>query len=72
LAEQQDRVLERLARHDVLGACGPLLNEESDAAYWLQQPGAPKPQLDNEKPAGETVPYDELIRTWQQDASGEA
>lgn len=72
LAEQQDRVLERLARHDVLGACGPLLNEESDAAYWLQQPGAPKPQLDNEKPAGETVPYDELIRTWQQDAPGEA
>jgi glycerol transport system substrate-binding protein len=66
LAEQQDRVLERLARHGVLGECGPQLNEERDPEYWLQQPGAPKPKLDNEKPQGETVPYDDLIKVWQQ------
>ena len=64
LAEQQDRVLERLARHGVLGECGPALAEPRGAEYWLAQPGAPKPKLANEKPAGETVPYDELIRSW--------
>ena len=64
LAAQQDRVLERLARHDVMGSCGPLLNEEQDAEYWLSQPGAPKAKLENEKPQGETVPYDELIKVW--------
>ena len=65
LAQQQDQVLARLARHGVLGECGPQLNEERDAQYWFDQPGAPKPKLDNEKPQGETVPYDELIKVWQ-------
>ena len=65
LAEQQDGVLERLARHGVLGECGPQLNEESDPQFWLDQPGAPKPRLENEKPQGETISYDELIKTWQ-------
>ena len=67
LAEQQDRVLGRLAQHGVQGECGPQLNEERDAEYWLQQPGAPKARLANEKPQGETVPYDELIQVWQGD-----
>jgi glycerol transport system substrate-binding protein len=65
LAEQQDRVLARLERHGVLGECGPKLNEPREPEYWLQQPGAPKPKLENEKPQGQTVPYDELIRSWQ-------
>ena len=65
LAAQQDRVLERLSRHGVLGECGPQLSEEQDASYWLSQPGAPKPKLDNEKPQGETVSYEELIKTWE-------
>ena len=66
LAEAQDRILERLERHGVLGECGPQLNEPTDPQYWLSQPGAPKPKLENEKPAGETVPYDELIKVWAQ------
>ena len=64
LAQQQDRVLERLARHGVLGECGPELNPEQDPEVWLQRPGAPKPKLANEKPPGQTVSYDELIATW--------
>lgn len=64
LAEQQDRVLARLERHGVLGECGPALNEPRDPQYWLDQPGAPKPKLADEKPAGQTVPYDELIKVW--------
>ena len=65
LAEQQDRVLERLATHAVQGDCGPLLNERSDPDYWLNQEGAPKPKLADENPKGKTVPYDELIQSWQ-------
>ena len=66
LASEQDRVLERLQRHGVLGECGPELNEERGAAYWLAQPGAPKPKLDKEKPQGETVAYSELIEAWRE------
>ena len=65
LAEQQDRVLERLGRHGVLGPCGPQLAEARDPEYWLGQPGAPKPALDDEKPPGETVVYEDLIESWQ-------
>ena len=65
LAEQQDRVLERLATHGVQGDCGPQLNESSDPEYWLNQEGAPKPKLADENPKGKTVPYDELIQSWQ-------
>ncbi len=68
LASQQDRVLERLQRHGILGECGPVLNEPREPQFWLQQPGAPKPRLENEKPAGETVPYDELIKVWAEQA----
>ena len=65
LAEQQDKVLERLATHGVQGECGPKLNEAVEPDYWLNQPGSPKPKLANEKPPGQTVAYDELIKSWQ-------
>ncbi len=65
LARQQDNVLQRLERHGILGDCGPKLNEEQDPRYWLDQPGAPKPKLADEKPQGETVAYEELIKTWE-------
>ena len=64
LAAQQDRVLERLQRHGALGECGPVLNDEQDAQYWLNQPGAPKPALENEKPQGQTVDYETLLASW--------
>jgi glycerol transport system substrate-binding protein len=64
LAREMDRVLQRLERAGVQGECGPKLNEERDAQYWYDQPGAPKPKLANEKPKGETVDYDELIKSW--------
>ncbi|WP_417835237.1 ABC transporter substrate-binding protein [Thalassospira xiamenensis] len=64
LATAMDRVLERLERAGIGGECAPKLNEEKDAQYWFDQPGAPKPKLDNEKPQGETVKYDDLIAEW--------
>jgi glycerol transport system substrate-binding protein len=69
LAAQQDRIMERLERAGVFAECGPRLNEEREASYWLEQPGAPKPPLENEKPQGVTVDYDQLLQAW---AAGEA
>ena len=65
LAKEQDRVMERLERAGVQERCGPKLNELREAQYWFDQPGAPKPKLDDEKPQGQTVAYDELIKSWQ-------
>jgi glycerol transport system substrate-binding protein len=64
LCEQQERVMERIERSGVQGDLGPLLNEPRDAQYWLDQPGSPKPKLDNEKPEPITIGYDELIASW--------
>jgi glycerol transport system substrate-binding protein len=69
LASQQDRIMERLERAGVFAECGPQLNQEREASYWLEQPGAPKPALENEKPQGVTVDYDQLLQVW---AEGEA
>ncbi|GHB49591.1 ABC transporter substrate-binding protein [Pseudovibrio japonicus] len=65
LAAAQDKVLKRLERAGVQGECGPKLNEVKDRNYWLNQPGAPKAKLANEKPTPITVDYDELIKSWE-------
>ena len=65
LANAQERLLKRLQRAGVLGDCGPKLNEKRSRDYWLSQPGAPKPKLANEKPAPQTIDYDELVRSRQ-------
>jgi len=66
LAAQQDRVMQRLERAKVQKTCGPKLNPKKDPSYWLNQPGSPKPKLANEKPKGETVPYEQLLQAWSQ------
>jgi glycerol transport system substrate-binding protein len=66
LARQQDRILQRLERAKVQGECGPRLNPTRGADYWLSRPGSPKPKLENEKPQGETVPYDQLLEAWRE------
>ena len=65
LCSEQEQVLSRLERAGVLGDLGPVLNEERDPQYWLDQPGAPKPALENEDPQPMTIGYDELIQSWQ-------
>jgi glycerol transport system substrate-binding protein len=50
---------------NVYGGCGPRLNPESDPAEWLSKPGSPKAKLENEKPQGETIAYEELIKRWE-------
>ncbi|HSK38728.1 MAG TPA: ABC transporter substrate-binding protein [Arenibaculum sp.] len=66
LAEAQDSILARLERANVQAECGPKLNKVQDAQYWFDQPGAPKPKLENEKPQGETVAYDDLLQAWRE------
>jgi glycerol transport system substrate-binding protein len=65
LAGAQDKVMNRLERANVQGECGPKLNKKQDADFWLSQPGAPKAKLANEKPKGQTVAYEELLKSWQ-------
>jgi len=65
LAVAQERLMQRLERADVLGECGPKLNDRQSREYWFAQPGAPKEKLANEKPAPITIDYDELVRSWQ-------
>jgi glycerol transport system substrate-binding protein len=69
LAAAQDAVLERLQRSNAQGERGPRLNPRTTAEEWYaraERDGnlAPQRKLANEKPRGETVDYDELIRSW--------
>jgi len=67
LASEMDQVMGRMQRADeannTYGGCGPRLNDEKDAAEWIGKGGA-KAKLENEKPQGETIAYDELVKRW--------
>ncbi len=65
LCAEQEKVLSRIEKAGVQGDIGPKMNEEQDAQIWLDAPGAPVAKLENEKPQGETIAYDELIKSWQ-------
>ena len=64
LCDQQDAVLARIERSGVQGDVGPKLNPIMDDEYWLSQPGAPWPKLDDEKGEPINIAYEELIRRW--------
>ncbi len=66
LAAAQDQVMARLERSGIQGDLGPKLNEEQDPEYWLSQEGAPWAKLENEKPQGVTVDYEELLQAWRE------
>jgi glycerol transport system substrate-binding protein len=65
LCAEQEAVLIRLEKSGVQGDLGPKMNEEQDPQIWLDAPGSPVAKLANEKPPGETVAYDELIKSWK-------
>ena len=70
LAEEMDTTMARMQSADekanVYGGCGPRLNAKGNAADWLNKPGSPKAKLANEKPAGETIAYEDLIKRWSE------
>jgi glycerol transport system substrate-binding protein len=69
LASEMDTIMGRMQRADeannTYGGCGPRLAEEKDASEWLGKGGA-KAKLDNEKPQGVTVKYEDLVARWAQ------
>ena len=64
LATEMDDVMARLQRAG-MAACTPKLNPIKDAKSWLSKDHAPWAKLANEKPKGETVPYDQLLQAWK-------
>ena len=69
LAEAQDSVLERIEKSGIQGDCGPKLNKKESYEYWTKKAAedgniAPQAKLENEKPKGETIDYDTLIKSW--------
>ena len=53
---------------NVYGGCGPRLNAEVDPSEWIGKPDGPKAKLENEKPKGETISYDEMVKVWAEAA----
>lgn len=70
LAGEMDQVMSRMQAADeannTYGGCGPRLNEEKDPSEWLGKENGPHAKVDNEKPKGETIAYDELVKRWAQ------
>ena len=69
LCAEQESVMERLERAGVQGEFGPVLNEEEDLDYWVEQAAAngtiaPQPKLENEDEDPITIGYDELVSSW--------
>ncbi|MBI3155112.1 MAG: carbohydrate ABC transporter substrate-binding protein [Burkholderiales bacterium] len=68
LAGEMDDLMARMQSADekakTYGGCGPRLNAKKDPKEWLGKPNAPKALLANEKPKGETVDYDALVKRW--------
>ncbi len=66
LAKEMDQVMSRMQKADerakIYGGCGPRLNPAKAASDWLGKGGA-KAKV-NEKPKGETISYDELVKRW--------
>jgi len=69
LASDMDKVLARLERAG-MNNCAPKLNKPQDASYWTSKGKAPWPKLTDEKPKGETVAYNDLIKTWNTGKAG--
>ncbi|MFN8831063.1 MAG: ABC transporter substrate-binding protein [Labrys sp. (in: a-proteobacteria)] len=70
LAGEMDQVMARMQAADeankTYGGCGPRLNAEKDPAEWLGKEDGPKAKLENEKPQGVTMAYEDIVKRWQQ------
>ena len=59
IAYEQDKIMGSLK----LARYSPKLNPKRTQAYWLAQPGSPKPAQAREKPS--TLSYDTAIKRWR-------
>ncbi len=65
LAQDMDDVLADLQKAG-MQRCTPRLNPKLDSARRLSRNGAPWQKLDEEKPPGETIAYDQLLQAWKE------
>lgn len=65
LAQEMDDVLADLQRTG-MQHCTPVLNPKLDIARHLSTKGSPWKKLDDEKPMGETIPYEKLLQAWKE------
>lgn len=65
LARAMDDVLADL-QGSGMRHCTPKLNPRRDPALHLTSKGAPWKKLPNEKPRGETIAYEQLLRAWRE------
>jgi glycerol transport system substrate-binding protein len=62
-------ILSSLRIPGVQKECGPKLNKKETAEFWFNKSAkdgniAPQRKLANEKPKGETIDYDTLVKSW--------
>jgi len=72
LAKDQDAIMTRLERSKAqeVSGCAPKMNPETTAEAWYLKGEAaggtaPQRKLANEKPKGETIAYNELLKSWE-------
>jgi glycerol transport system substrate-binding protein len=65
LAQEMDDVLADLQRSG-MQHCTPRLNPKLDPKRRLSNKGAPWQKLADEKPRGETIPYQLLLQAWKE------
>jgi len=64
LADEMDNVMSRLERAG-MAHCAPKLAPKGDPNKYLSDAHAPWKKLANEKPKGETIAYDTLLKAWK-------
>ena len=69
LARDQDAIMARIQRSGAQGDLGPIMNPVMTPEYWFKKSEkdgnlAPQRKLANEKPQGETIAYEELLKSW--------
>ena len=65
LAEEMDQIMARLQRAGMKN-CAPKLSEKKTLESQLGNNAAPWAKLPNEKPKGETISYDTLLKAWKE------
>jgi glycerol transport system substrate-binding protein len=65
LAQEMDNVLADLERNG-MQHCAPRLNPQMDPQRRLSAKGAPWQKLADERPPGQTIPYEKLLQAWKE------
>jgi len=66
LAEKFDSHMEKIQKTGGFAAGAVKMNPKKSESSWIGKPGGPKAKLANEKPKGETVPYENLLKAWRE------